>query len=86
MTVTDCKSLHDTVHKEGCAMVPTEKRPALDLAALRQMYHEECTGHDAAEVLAAGTYPLVWVPTAEMAADPMTKPMGACYLRGILTG
>eukprot|EP00969_Alexandrium_andersonii_P242370 10704395-Alexandrium_andersonii.AAC.1 len=54
LTVTDCKSLYRTVHKEGCAKVPTEEWPALDLAALRQMYREECAESGSTEVLAAG--------------------------------
>ena len=33
---TDCKSLYDHLHKAGTPKPPTERRLALDLAAIRQ--------------------------------------------------
>ncbi len=81
LTVTDCRSLYDTMHREGAAKAPSEKRLCVDLAALRQMYEHEVTDGDPLKV---GTVPLVWVPTAEMLADPMTKVMKADALREVL--
>ena len=79
--MTDCRSLYDTMHREGAAKAPSEKRLCVDLAALRQMYEHEVTDSDPLKV---GTVPLVWVPTAEMLADPMTKVMKADALREVL--
>ena len=71
VTVTDCKSLYDTMHRDGQPKAPTERRLEIDLAALRQMYNFEIS-HEGGE-LERGVVPLRWVPTAKMLADAMTK-------------
>jgi len=38
---TDCRSLYDHLHKDGVPKPPTEKRLALDLAAMRMELNEE---------------------------------------------
>jgi len=70
ITVTDCKSLYDTMHKEGNPKAPTERRLEVDLAALRQMYNLETQDSD---ILKAGSIPILWTPTQRMLADCMTK-------------
>ena len=49
--ISDCKSLFDHLHREGVPRVPSDKRLAIDLAALRQAFSREiswkrypCTG------------------------------------------
>ncbi|CAK9102559.1 unnamed protein product [Durusdinium trenchii] len=41
LTMTDCKSLYDSVHRAGGPRAPSEKRLLVDLAALRQMAQQE---------------------------------------------
>jgi hypothetical protein len=82
VSVTDCKSLYDTVHKDGATKAPAEKRLILDLAALREMYKKE---QQSAEPLLAGTMPLRWIPTAYMLADPLTKVMESEAMRQSMT-
>ena len=67
--LTDCKSLYDNLQKEGAPKAPSEKRLALDLAAIRQMIAAEPReSSDAA-------WPVWWIPTTMMAADGLTKVM-----------
>ena len=66
--VTDCKSLFDHLHKEGVPRIPSDKRLAIDLAALRQHFHEEMIGK---------RIPLYGVPTSFQLADILTKPCNA---------
>ncbi|CAE7835178.1 RE2 [Symbiodinium microadriaticum] len=66
--ITDCKSLFDHLHKEGIPRIPTDKRLAIDLSALRQNFDLERVGEKA---------PLYWVPTGFQLADILTKPMSA---------
>ena len=41
VSVTDCKSLFDSVHRVGGPRAPSEKRLLVDLAGLRQMIKEK---------------------------------------------
>ncbi|CAE8678165.1 unnamed protein product, partial [Polarella glacialis] len=70
--ITDCKSLYDTMHKDGVAKAPSEKRLMLDLSAIREMLMEEVVSDD---LLATGGMPIRWIPTEFMLADGMTKVM-----------
>ena len=68
LCTTDCKSLFDYLHKAGTPKIPTDRRLAIDLAALRQeLGYEKWTTRA----------PLQWIPTALQLADPLTKPMRA---------
>ena len=70
LALTDCKSLHDYLHRAGQPRLPSDRRLAIDLAALRQDLHAEVpTG---TKVQAA--IPLRWIPTAMQMADILTKP------------
>ncbi|CAE8614373.1 unnamed protein product [Polarella glacialis] len=70
--ITDCKSLYDTMHKDGVAKAPSEKRLMLDLSAIREMLMEEVVSDD---LLDTGGMPIRWIPTEYMLADGMTKVM-----------
>ena len=41
LCLSDCRSLYDHIHKEGVPRVPTDRRLAIDLAALRQALRAE---------------------------------------------
>ena len=79
---TDCKSLFDHMHKDGVPKIPTEKRLALDLAALRKELKDE-SAHQWKRRFGGGevrpdkpmTVPLHWVPTDYQLADVLTKKM-----------
>ncbi|CAE7301742.1 GIP, partial [Symbiodinium microadriaticum] len=64
--ITDCKSLFDHLHREGIPRVPTDRRLAIDLAALRQALKDERRD---------GVIPLTWLPTSYQLADILTKPL-----------
>ena len=64
--ITDCKSLFDHLHREGIPRVPTDRRLAIDLAALRQALNDERRD---------GVIPLSWLPTSCQLADVLTKPL-----------
>ena len=81
LAVTDCKSVFDTMHRDGAPKAPAEKRLILDLAAVRQMLAEDTLEHSA---LKARTSPLRWVPTEHMLADSLTKIMDGKYLMQVL--
>ena len=66
LCLSDCKSLHDYLHKAGTPRLPADRRLAIDLAALRQELHLERWGP---------RLPLQWIPTEAQLADPLTKPM-----------
>ncbi|CAE7456103.1 RE1 [Symbiodinium sp. CCMP2592] len=66
LCLSDCKSLHDHLHKAGTPRLPADRRLAIDLAALRQELRFERWG---------SRLPLQWIPTAMQLADPLTKPM-----------
>ena len=63
--MTDCKSLHEHIHRTGVARIPSDRRLAIDLAALKQELQLEQWGRK---------LPMQWVPTGLQLADPMTKP------------
>ena len=83
--VTDCKSLYDHIHREGLPKAPSEKRLALDLASMRQVFLQEARHQwrrRHGEVATASPErpvrpPLHWVPTEEQLADVLTKRMKA---------
>ncbi|CAE7822217.1 GIP [Symbiodinium sp. CCMP2456] len=68
LCLSDCKSLHDYLHKAGTPRLPADRRLAIDLAALRQELRNEQWGP---------RLPLQWIPTEMQLADPLTKPMRA---------
>ena len=65
LCLSDCRSLFDHVHKEGIPRVPTDRRLAIDLAALRQGLKAERWG---------AKLPLGWVPSSLQLGDVLTKP------------
>ena len=72
VTMTDCKSLYDSVHRAGGPRAPSEKRLLVDLAALRQMVHQEVTEWSPENRAAFGRS-LKWIPTDRQLADGLTK-------------
>ena len=59
--VTDCKSLFDTVHRDGTVKLPSESRLALEVAALKEMiFHEAGESYDPKALY---SLPFRWVPT-----------------------
>eukprot|EP00435_Cladocopium_sp_Y103_P026720 s1126_g6.t1 len=70
VSLTDCKSLFDSVHRIGGPKAPSEKRLMIDLAALRQLVTAEatCWGH-----LFDDPRMMRWVPTQFQLADILTK-------------
>ncbi|CAL1132716.1 unnamed protein product [Cladocopium goreaui] len=66
VSVTDCKSLYDNVHRVGGPRAPTEKRLLVDLTALRHMVNDEYQrwGREL-----PGAKTLRWVPTKSQLAD-----------------
>jgi hypothetical protein len=77
---TDCKSLFDHLHREGIPRAPSERRLALDLAAIRQSLAVEAR-HEWKRTYGSGTItperpckpPIHWVPTDQQLADVLTK-------------
>ena len=65
LCLSDCRSLYDHVHKEGVPRVPTDRRLAIDLAALRQALRAEQW---------STKLPLGWVPSGLQLGDILTKP------------
>ena len=63
--LSDCKSLFDFLHKAGVPKVPTDRRLAIDLAALRQELRLEKWSE---------RLPFQWIPTSIQLADPLRKP------------
>ena len=61
--LSDCRSLFDHLIRAGVPRVPSGKRPAIDLAAIRD---------DLSEV-----GKIAWVPTGAQMADHLTKPLKA---------
>ena len=70
VSLTDCKSLYDNVHRVGGPCAPSEKRLVVDLTALRAMVNAEANywGH-----LIPGGKTLRWLPTGDQWADVLTK-------------
>ena len=71
VTMTDCKSLYDSVHRLAGPRAPTEKRLVVDLAALRQLILAEQGAW--AGRLEKDKSALRWVPTTCQRADALTK-------------
>ena len=70
--LSDCKSLYDTLTKDGIPRPPSCKRLAIDLAAIRD------------DLKSLGR--LAWVPTTAQLADHLTKPLKAGDWWNILKG
>ena len=75
-SATDCKSLFDMLTKEGAPSTATEKRTAIDLAALISV-GEEFDDEDPRKTF-------FWIPTTEMIADHLTKKKPYHQLRELL--
>ena len=76
--MTDCKSVFDTVHRDGPLKLPSERRLALDVAALREAIRQERPNHNEKELY---QLPMRWVPTRFQLADCLTKDMCGDTLR-----
>eukprot|EP00435_Cladocopium_sp_Y103_P068690 s358_g32.t1 len=81
---TDCKSLYDHLHKDGVPRPPSEKRLAIELAAIRQTLAVEAQ-HQWFQKYGTGETrpdkpkkpPIHWLPTDQQWADLLTKKMSA---------
>ena len=90
--LTDCRSLYDTVQKEGPAKVG-DKRLLIDILALRQDLwrtrnscgHQDPLMDDARPAADQRTDEIFWIDTAVMAADSLTKFMDSQDLRDLCT-
>ena len=58
--ITDCKSLHDAIHKEGAAPASTDKRLAIELAIVKAK-------------AVSGETDLIWIDARYQIADCLTK-------------
>ncbi|CAE7504439.1 RE2 [Symbiodinium natans] len=65
LCLSDCRSLYDHLNKQGVPRVPTDKRLAVDLAALRQALRSEMWSED---------LPIGWIPGSTQKGDILTKP------------
>ncbi|CAE7241098.1 RE2 [Symbiodinium sp. CCMP2592] len=65
LCLSDCRSLYDHLNRQGVPRVPTDKRLAVDLAALRQALRAEMWCED---------LPIAWIPGAVQKGDVLTKP------------
>ena len=79
---TDCKSLYDHLHREGVPRPPSEKRLAIELAAIRQALmiegrHQWKEKHGKGEIRPDRPLkvPIHWLPTDKQWADILTKKM-----------
>ena len=70
VSLTDCKSLYDNVHRLGGPRAPSEKRLIVDLMALRRMVTDE-DRRWASEL--PGNKTFRWLPTTHQLADILTK-------------
>ena len=70
VSLTDCKSLYDNVHRLGGPRAPTEKRLIVDLTALRKMVGDEATRWGDR---LHGQKVFRWLPTTHQLADALTK-------------
>ena len=70
VSMTDCKSLYDSVHRLGGPKAPSEKRLVVDITALRKMVNEEAQWWGSRII---GGKTLRWVPTGSQMADILTK-------------
>ena len=65
LCLSDCRSLYDHLNKQGIPRVPSDKRLAVDLAALRQGLRAERWSEN---------LPIGWIPGALQRSDVLTKP------------
>ena len=65
LCLSDCRSLYDHLNRQGVPRVPSDKRLAVDLAALRQCLKTEMWGD---------SLPIGWLPGQLQKADVLTKP------------
>ena len=65
LCLSDCRSLYDHLNRQGIPRVPSDKRLAVDLAALRQGLRTERWGDH---------LPLGWIPGTLQRGDILTKP------------
>ena len=65
LCLSDCRSLYDHVHRQGVPRIPSDRRLAVDLAALRQALRAEQWDEK---------LPLAWLPSSFQLADILTKP------------
>ena len=70
VSITDCKSVYDAVHRIAGPRAPSEKRLIIDLAALRQIIAAEGAVWNGT---LKGRKLLAWVPTTSQLADILTK-------------
>lgn len=70
VSLTDCKSLYDNIHRIGGPRAPNEKRLIVDLAALRRIIGDESNRWGAT---IPGGKTLRWIPTYVQLADILTK-------------
>jgi len=70
VSLTDCKSVYDNVHRVGGPRAPSEKRLVVDLTALRMMVGEEAAYWGG---IIHGARTLRWLPTGMQLADILTK-------------
>ena len=70
VSLTDCKSLYDNVHRLGGPRAPSEKRLIVDLMALRRMVTDE-DRRWASEL--PGNKTFRWLSTTHQLADILTK-------------
>ena len=81
---TDCRSLYDHLHREGVPKPPSEKRLAIELAAIRQALaiegrHLWRAVHGTGDVRPDRPMkpPIHWLPTDQQWADVLTKKMSS---------
>ncbi|CAE7525074.1 RE2, partial [Symbiodinium sp. CCMP2456] len=65
LCLSDCRSLFDHLTRQGIPRVPSDKRLAVDLAALRQSLKSEKIN---------GQPPIAWIPGETQLGDVLTKP------------
>ncbi|CAE7733722.1 GIP [Symbiodinium sp. CCMP2592] len=63
--LSDCRSLFDHLHRQGVPRTPSDRRLAVDLAALRQALKAEKWSEK---------LPLAWIPSEIQLGDVLTKP------------
>ena len=70
VSITDCKSVYDNVHRIGSPKTPSEKRLIVDVVALKKMVQAE---QDYWGTTLPRGQALRWVPTTSQMADVLTK-------------
>ena len=65
LCLSDCRSLYDHLNRQGIPRVPSDKRLAVDLAALRQGLRSEKWND---------SLPIGWIPGVLQKGDILTKP------------